>query len=274
MKGLFSTATTADGGQKLTKDRVFWVHDLDGVHHNYDGIPNIYEFYARMKILTIRPHFPHLSDDEIFTYGMKSYKETGDGMLLFCEYARERGMAEKEVSAFRQSNFRIFHQHAIAYMREFAPNVFVPRPAVIASFERLKPHIMHGLLTQSCGIHWGRPILSAQQKIGYFNPDAIIDFADMGYITKAKRVEPLAGIMSIMGARPEQVVFIEDSLENLERAKELDQRILTVYVCRDLPLSPLPGYVDLQVRSVDDLLRMAADLYPQVEPKEEMRFTV
>lgn len=268
MRGIFGTATTADGRQKLTADRTVFIHDWDGVHHTYGQphgeIKNIYDFYADTKVMVVKELLPQLSPDDIRQIGLKSYKETGDGLLLFTNKALDLGViSHDEAHDFRKNLFHEWHRIGTMRLHIRAPEIFMPDHQTNGAFERLYGRVRHGLLTQSCLRYWSGPQLDAQDKRRFFDPDALMDFVDIRFVPKAQSYAPLAKLMSKMGARPEHTVFIEDSLANLERAKELDPRILTVYVCGDLPLDHVPGYVDIQVRHVADLLNMAADLHKQ-----------
>ncbi len=279
MKGIFDTATTVDGRQKLTTARNKFGHDLDNVHHRYgqdlDGgkITNIYDFFAETKIRVVRHLLPQLTDDKIREIGLKSYKETGDGLLLFTDKAIELGViTDDDAAPFRKNLFHEFHRIGTASLQVLAPRIFTPCQTTNNAFERLRGHVQHGLLTQSCFHNWAEPILRAQEKLDFFEPSALMDFADMGFVTKEQSYEPLAELMRRLNAHPEDMVFIDDSLPNLDKAKELDSRILTVYVCGDLPLDHLPRYIDIQVRRVGDFLNQAADLYMQPQPQTEMNY--
>ncbi len=261
MKRIFDTATTPDGRQKLTAARTVFIHDWDRVHAM---VENETEFYADTKVMVVPAFLPQLSPDDIRQIGHKSYKETGDGLLLFTDKALDLGViSHSEAPDFRKNLFHEWHRIGTMRLHIRAPETFTPDHRTNGAFERLDGRVRHGLLTQSCLRYWSGPQLDAQDKRRFFDPDALMDFVDMGFVTKAQSYAPLAKLMSKMGARPEHTVFIEDSLANLERAKELDPRILTVYVCGNLPLDHVPGYVDIQVRHVADILNMAADLHKQ-----------
>ncbi len=240
----------------LTKDRVFFIHDFDNVHWPYNALPNVYDFYAEMKVKVVKPLLPGLSDDEIRTIGTRSYHETGDGLLLFSDYARQLGMDYQETRAFLHSEF---HRVAYGYLKECAPSIFQPCEKTNAALEQTMPYIHHGILSQAEKEYWIDPMATSQNKRQYFK--TVMDFADMDFISKLMGPQALARIMKHMNARPEQTAFIEDSLHNLEQAKKLDHRILTVYVCHDIPLSLLPAYVDMQVSSVGLFVTQAARLH-------------
>lgn len=240
----------------LTTDRTFFIHDFDNVHWPYNALPNVYDFYAEMKVLVVKPVLPHLSDDEIKTIGTRSYHETGDGLLLFSDYARQLGMDYEEARSLLHSEF---HRVAYEHLKQRAPSIFTPCEKTNAAMAQTMPFIHHVVLSQAHKEYWIEPMATSQNKLPFFK--SVIDFAGMGFTTKLMSPEPVARTMKHMTARPEQTVFIEDSLHNLEQAKKLDRRILTVYVYHDIPLSLLPAYVDMQVSSVDRLLTQAAQLH-------------
>lgn len=238
----------------LDAQRTILIHDLDGVHHRYDGLPDLYDFYAKVKYTTLSPHFPDMSAEEIKRHGLDSYKQTGDGLLLFHDLAIARGMNKRDATLFRERIFRDFHQVGRQILEAQAPDIFKSCDLTLRLFEDVAPFVRHGLLTQSCGENWGKPILQAQGKLKFFDGGALVDFAACDFVTKAMSVEPLRHIMGLMKASPEQCVFLEDSLANLERAKQLSPDIMTVYICHDLPLAELPSYVDMQARGLKEVL--------------------
>jgi hypothetical protein len=74
-----------------------------------------------------------------------------------------------------------------------------------------------------------------------------------------------------MKAKPEESAFIEDSLSNLKKAKELDPRILTVHICHK-DKSPVPDYVDVQVGTLDVFLKQVEALYAGPRPQPALIF--
>src|SRR5690606_11174262 len=97
-------------------------------------------------------------------------------------------------------------------------------------FEDTRDYIRHGVLTQSCVTGWASPFLTMLGRLDYFDPACRLGFVECDFETKAHSTKPLQKAISLMNASPEQVVFIEDTLANIERAKELDPRILTVHI--------------------------------------------
>ncbi len=270
MKPCFTIASSKDARLTLDAQRTVLIHDLDGVHHRYDGLRDLYDFYAQIKYQTLSPHFPEMSAEEIKRHGLDSYKQTGDGLLLFHDLAIARGMSKTEAAMFRERIFRDFHQAGRQALEAQAPNIFKSCSLTLRLFEDVAPFVRHGLLTQSCGENWGQPILQAQGKLRFFEAGALIDFAACDFVTKAMSVEPLRHIMRLMNARPEQCVFLEDSLANLERAKQLSPEIMTVYICHDLPLAELPSYVDMQARGLNEILYKLRKEHLEQTPSKEM----
>ena len=124
--------------------------------------------------------------------------------------------------------------------------------------DSLRGHVEHGILTQSCLANWAQPGLVRQRRLDYFG--VFVGFAEGGFVTKSRSTRPLETVMKLMNARPEETVFIEDSLCNLKKAKELDDRILTVHICHDQQCE-IPDYVDIQVAKLPLYLKQHADLY-------------
>ena len=243
----------------LTIERDAWIHDLDGVHHNYEGLGDIYEFYGRMKYLAFQEKFSHLNEDQIVSMGKKSFRQHGDGLLIFLEHALEIGIAKQSSKfMFLEDLFRYFHkvkfEHATTEM-------LTPCVETNAGFNAMAGRVRHGMLTQGCLPNWGIPTLNAKKRFQFFERHACLDFHDVGYVTKKLSPIPLKMAIKALDTSPERVVFIEDSLDNLATAKKLDRNIMCVYVHNKKPLDALPDYVDLQVPDLKTLVQMGAKLH-------------
>lgn len=244
--------------QTLTPDRRYCVHDVDGVHHGYEGIDDVFGFYAHVKYVTLQDDFPDLSREDIRLIGLKSYQETGDGLIGFVNAAIQYGVIKPErADLFREGLFRGFHKQKFEIVQERGYDLLIPQPRTIQLMKDISAHFTHGILTQGCFPNWVKPVLESRGMLSFFEIHACLDFHDVGYETKKLSTKPLQIALDALGARPEETIFIEDSIDNLVMAKALDPRILCVLIS-DEPLKPQhEPYVDIQMPSLVTFLEYA-----------------
>ena len=255
--------------QVLDAKRRTFIHDYDGVHYDYAIVPDIYAYLGGIKVFLAETLFPailaEIGPDELKRIGVHYYHSTGDGLRGFVELAMEKmGVDEKE---FQRELHILYNKTNLQRTLQDFPGIFAPCSLINRSLDNLRGHVRHGILTQSCVDNWARPGLKLQNRIGYFEEDAFVGFAEGGYVTKSHSTRPLETILKAMGAKPEESVFIEDSLPNLKKAKELDPRILTVHICHG-NVCAVPDHVDIQVCTLDVFLNQVEALYaaPRQQP--------
>lgn len=243
--------------------RVF-IHDYDGVHYAYADFPEINDVLRRAKLLAAATLLPDLSPEEAEVMAKSSFSVTGNGQGLFVQHAEKIGL---DIAKFKRDFHLKLHEEAARIAANDHAHVFAPHDAINAHFESLRGYnVRHGLLTQSCLLNWATPFLTAMNRLHYFEESARHGYAEMGYLTKAESTAPLAGIIERMQADFDEVVFIEDSLPNLEKAKELDSRIFTTFTCHAQPKDDVPDYVDLQTPTLDAFFAFVKDVYNKEEP--------
>lgn len=236
--------------QNLDSSRTVFIHDFDGVHYPNAAIPHLHDLLGHAKAEVAVRMMPSLAYEDALELGLTSYAQTGNGMSLLERHAKTLGL---DADLFQREFHFDLHKSLYASVMKSHASVFSPIAAINAHLENLRGKIRHGLVTQSCLVHWARPHLTALGRLDYFEKNAIFGFAESGFLTKAESTKPLAIAIEALNAKPDEVVFIEDSLANLKRAKELDEKILTVYTCHDHPLEAVPDYVDLQTSSLETL---------------------
>lgn len=244
--------------QGLNRNRRFFIHDYDGVHYDYAAFGDVYAFLAGIKVEAVGLLLPDLDPADVHRMGTESYKKYGDGLKMYVDIADSRGFDRKEFRTELHVLYnRICHQRTL----EQYPAVFDPCRDTNSAFDLLRPHAKHGVLTLGCVDNWTKPLLTRQNRLQYFEPHALIGFAETGFVNKADSTEPLRMVMDLLGAKPQETVFFEDSLPNLKRAKELDERICNVYICHGTPLENLPDFVDIQVSKPHHLMMSAARIF-------------
>lgn len=252
----------------LTPERVAWVNDVDGVHHYYEGIDDVYAFYAEMKYRTLCEDFPHLSREDIRTIGLKSYNDTGDGLIGFVDEAiRQNIITSDGIENFREGIFRLFHKEKFEAVSQRQSLLLQPCDRTTLLLSQLHGYLNQAILTQGCFPNWAKPVLEARGTLKYFNRHACLDFHDVGYQTKKLSTRPLEMAIRALGSTPEQVVFIEDSIDNIKTAKSLSPQILTVLISRH-PLSPEnEAFVDIQMPRLVNFLEYARTVFVPNAPK-------
>jgi FMN phosphatase YigB (HAD superfamily) len=246
--------------QVLGPNRRKIVHDYDGVHYDYAVVPDIYGFLGEVKVFLAEKLFPTLLEEigaaELKRIGVESYHKTGDGLRGFVDLAIERlGVDEAE---FQRDLHILYNQTNMVRTLQQYPSIFEYCGQTNALMDSLRGYVDHAILTQSCLDNWARPGLIRQQRHDYFK--TFVGFAEGGYVTKSHSTRPLETVMRQMNARPEETIFIEDSLPNLKKAKELDDRILTVHICHGQQCA-VPDYVDIQARKLPIFLSQLATVH-------------
>lgn len=244
-------------------------HDYDGVHNRYSHVPDIYAYLGAIKIAALQILYPSAIEqfgaDELRRIGVEWYHKTGDGLRGFVEMAMaDMGVDEYE---FQRELHTLYNKINFERTVSEYPQLFELCTTVNGRLDNLRGHVEHGLVTQSCLVNWAIPGLKRQERIDYFLPHAMIGFEESGYVTKSHSTRPVETIMRLMNAKPEEFVFIEDSPGNLKKAKELDERILTVHICEGEDAVPLPDYIDIRVPNLDTFLQQAETVFVPATPK-------
>lgn len=256
--------------QVLDQTRRKWGHDYDGVHNRYSHVPDIYAYLGAIKVAALQILYPaaveRLGADELRRIGVEWYHKTGDGLRGFVEMAiADMGVDEFE---FQRDLHALYNKINFERTVQQFPQLFERCANVNARLENLRGAVEHGLVTQSCLVNWAIPGLKRQERIEYFLPRAMIGFEEVGYVTKSHSTHPVDTIMTLMKAKPEEFVFIEDTPGNLKKAKELDPRILTVHICENgAEDAPVPDYVDIRVPNLDTFLQQAEAVFMPAAPR-------
>ncbi len=255
--------------QHLTRNRTAWVYDVDGVIHYYEGIGDILDFYAEVKILHFSGVLPHLNPRQIRALGRKSYEATGDGLLGYVVHALEAGLLKPgEESVFREKIFRGFHQEKFKIVQERDLPLLWPDNRTTQLMEELKQSgVTQSFLTQGCRIHWAEPVLEAKKLLRFFELAISMDFSDSNFETKKLSRKPIVEAIRRHGVSPDKVVFIEDSIDNLVTAKQYDPRILTVLIS-PRPVAPeKEAFVDIQTPDLVTFLECAQKIFCPPDPR-------
>lgn len=207
--------------------RTAYLHDYDGVHYRFADHPDPAAFFAACAIQTLRETFSGVSDDDIARIYRFSIQEHGIGHVGFFEIAQQRGISVDEFSGFFS---REFHNTVYESMQSNFPQWATKNPQAVRCFRLLKGHVKHGLLTMGDVEVWAEKVLGHKGIIEFFDPNCLLGFEECKRYMKSKSDYPLGLAMEKLEVEPEQTVFVEDSIANLEMAKRAYPDIFTVLV--------------------------------------------
>lgn len=248
--------------QILTDARTVFLHDLDGVHYPYNIFDDIMDFCGNVKGEVVPHYLPHLSAAEAKAMGKESYLTTGDGLRLFVETGKKLGMDE---ILLRNTLDIEYHKMQLVRVQELMPAVLTPCEDTVALFNELRGHICHGMISQCNMKEWGHPLLEQKKLLEYFVQGSTFGFAEFDFKLKSREDEALRRILKFLGAKPEEAAFLEDSKDNLKRAKQFSEKLLTVFFHHGQPLAQLPDYIDMQTQNLRTFFADVARL--QLAPK-------
>ncbi len=251
--------------QLLTQQRIAILHDFDGPHCNHLLIDEYEAFFDQIKAEAAMHLFPDLCHEEAARMSRESSQIYHYGLEPFLGLAKKAGLDEEAFIALFHATY---HQFTYKKISEEHPHLLEPCSKTLAAFRSLQGIVRHGLLTQGCFKNWTGPALTHQKTLEFFDPNCLLDHMGLGRRTKAKSPEPIRIGMQRLGVKAHQTIFLEDSLRNLQIAKEAEPEILTVYIHqRAARLPKLPDYVDFQVRDVYTLLKRVHALHVLQKPK-------
>lgn len=232
-----------------TVHAVIW--DIDGVKYSYKASPHV-NFYAlcdNAVLEAAKPLLPSLSDAHILFLAQESYRLYRDCYGAFMPFAAQSGLPAE---SFRRHLFQDYHTILFTKLATDYPDYFDHARHVIPLFQQ-SPHIKHGALSHSSIEHWGAKVLDAIGVLPYFEKNAMLGMDDYDFVRKSDSVEPLHMILKRLDASADQACFVEDSVKNLERAKDLDG-LHTIYIHYGYPLESLPSYIDAQFHDPADFM--------------------
>lgn len=231
--------------QILTEARTVFAHDLDGVHYSYDAFDDIVNYNGDVNArVTADITELGISYERALRMNKVSYKRYGDGFHMTLQRGQELGM---DIESLRDKLHADYHRTLWLKVNRLTPEILLPCTETLEYFEYLKGSSAHGVITQSHSSEWAVPVLTNHKTIGYFSQGAIFGYAEFQYENKAISDMALRTHQKHFGAKPEEMVFLEDSHRNLKRGKQFSEKLLTVYICGKRPFDILPDYIDMQV---------------------------
>jgi phosphoglycolate phosphatase-like HAD superfamily hydrolase len=219
--------------------------DFDGVKYSYHAISGLYDMCDRVCAENAMGVIKDINFETALDLGHRSYRDHGDSVGAFIELARERGL---DVDAVRMELFKGYHIRLRNRLEQTHPHVMAPDQRLIQAFGAAAGDVQHGIATHSCIESWARPYLRRMEILEFFNEAALVGLDHVDFTTKAVSPRMVQECLTRMNADPRESVFVDDSLKNLERAKDIGH-LKTVYAHQGKPLETLPSYVDYQTEN-------------------------
>ena len=245
---------------QLNSTRNIFIHDFDGVHYLYDDIPQIYEAFkvcarnAALEILKNEGGVKERADVDCAVYN--SYAEFGTATYAILKLAEKENLDRALLSTYN----RLRHKKMLDWIEKEHSYIMKPCEETTQCFQKLQQlGVSHGLLTAGDYKEWAEPFLEKKDTLKYFEQTCRLDFVEVGYYSKTKNSIPMKVALEKLKAKPEQVVFIEDSLKNFKPVKENYPEILTVLVSNE---EDLLGHddVDMQFSDLKTFLQFASEI--------------
>ncbi len=234
--------------------------DIDGVHYPYDGFPGLFSLMDRACADVACRLLPELDHETSVRLSKISYRKYGECLGGYLDWVEEQGLP-LDLAVFKKDLFHEYHREAWVRMLEAYPAQMAPEPKTIAAFKRASSFLMHGAATHSSIEAFTLPLLTQKELLPYFNRQAMVGMDEVEFRRKSSDIASVLLSVERMGRELGEAAFPEDTTGNLERAKETDSRITTVYVHHGKPLESVPSFIDHQVRNPRELVTRIAEGY-------------
>ncbi|MEK7800821.1 MAG: hypothetical protein AAB276_00020 [Pseudomonadota bacterium] len=225
--------------------------DFDGVFYPCHHIPDMHENVDIIHAQTASALFKgQLSFDDALVIASEGYKNYGDCITALALWAKENGIAPED---FRDRFFKLFHQNMHERLQQTAPKVFTYQTDLVSAFAKTSDNVKKGIATHGCADNWVRPLLKTMGISEFIDPDAIFSLNDSGFVTKS--TDPLLVRMcfNAMSTAISRGGFVEDTMKNLETAKEHHPKLTTILITQGASVKHLPNYVDFQFKNLAEM---------------------
>ncbi|HRC26780.1 MAG TPA: HAD hydrolase-like protein [Alphaproteobacteria bacterium] len=244
--------------------RICGVWDLDNTLYKdarADGT-RISDHFIESFIVTAQALLPGLGEEEIVRRMNDSYRRCGMSSGGFADLAAHHGHTP---AILREALHSRTSRRWFQVVTDLYPDHFQPCPETVSAFERLSGWMRHGCLSHSCTEHWVGPVMEALGLKGFFNE--VMGAGAYGFHSKQLSTIPLETMLERLEAEPQESFFVEDSLVNLEKAKDLDSRIFNILIHHGAPPDPLPSYLDWAVENHLVAVRALEEAHRTYRPK-------
>lgn len=237
---------------KKLREIEFGCWDVDGVTYDFDAYEGFHDICNDACAAVGHLVLPELDLEESRDLGIRSYKEHGNCVGAFVEWAAQNG---RDPIALRDRVFENYHRELLTRVFEAHPHFCAPDPETVAVFSRCADFMSHGTATHASVEHWAKPVARTLRLIPYFNEAAMIGLKEANFDLKSDVDTAVRMSIKAASADPHRTLFAEDSLKNLARQKELIAGLTTLFIHHGRPLEGrLPAYVDFQFATPRDAM--------------------
>lgn len=230
------------------------IFDVDGVFYDPRSVPDMEPIFRNTIALTASSLSSGLlSYKDAYAIATESYRIHGYSTEGFNKWAVQNG---HNAELLRLEIFKTYHPLVLDKVRQRYPEVLSPDPKKITSFRSsAQIGIVHGVVTHGCIDGWVTPLFSGQGILPFFNQAAMLGLDQYDFTPKHEATNGIQKCATILGVDLSDSAFVEDTLRNLETAKNNHPELTTVYIHHGSPLRVLPSYVDYQFDTVADFKR-------------------
>lgn len=236
-------------GKLATIKAILW--DFDGVLYNNEVIPdgNIHRQFRENMAKTAIEFFPDMDFEKATEIGMTSFKKNSSAVPGFIEYCNDNDIEPEQVI---DGFFDLWHIRTFRTLNEDYAHLFSADNEHLDNLKSM-PDVNHAIISHGSSEYWVKPFLKLLGEDGVFEPENVMGLSDYDY--EAKHTGPKAFLMGMskLGAKPEETIFIDDCLRNVQYAKKTFPEMVCVY--KNLSEHDvIPEGVDAVVKDKQDLI--------------------
>jgi len=240
---------------------IFW--DFDGVFYEYDTVPNygFYELCDKANAMAAYKIIVGLDYDTALNLAAESYKKYNDPITGFVPLAKEYGVSEK----FLKDNiFYIYHSTLFDLTVQEHPHLLKVPESTLEKFEKLGDKVTNVILSHSAVDDWLKPAITNMKLDKFFKEENIIGLENFEFKSKSESPAGITMAVEKLGMHTSEIVFIEDTLKNIQVAKQAYPDLITVFKTNK---TEKPEGVDILVKSQNEFLDMVINSKMERKPK-------
>jgi FMN phosphatase YigB (HAD superfamily) len=240
------------------RHKLAWIRaiafDFDSVFYDSLKMPNWDRELHRIKVevaCELHPDiFTPITASEI---AQESRRTHFDSIVLLAQEVQQRG---GDAQAFSKTYFTLLQSRAYEHFTKKYPQIFCDQPDLRDAFRQCSGLIKHGIATNSCVENWAGPHLNTFGILDHFVPEAILGLPHSNFIPKGLHPMLFKMVIDKMSANEAESLIVEDSCDNIEKAKEHYPKLTTAFIHHGRPIEGrLPSHVDYQFTDVPEMLR-------------------
>ncbi len=242
--------------KKLQKlEAILW--DFDGVF--YKATSDLFPLFDKANSIAASNAIPSLSFEEAHKITYPAFRKYKDNVRGFLHLAENDNLDKDQL---RSNIFTKMYEYLFEKTINDFPALFSPNKEVIKNLDTLSNKVKHCIISQSCAEHWVIPALKKLKVYDFLNKEHIFGLNHFKWEGKSENPTAILLGMKTLGSTPDTTAFVEDSLENLQMAKDSCKNITTVWISEE---TEKPDCVDIVIKSQAEFL----DLVIKAKSKPE-----